>query len=87
MPTQRLENLLSQVQVELEQLGESSPEERQRLESLIAEIETTLDRDGAEHHASCLDSVRANLVDMEGDHPTASGVARRLMQALSDMGI
>ena len=87
MPTQRLEKLLSQIQVELEQMGESSPEERQRLESLITEIETTLDQDGAEQHANFLDSARAKLIEMEGDHPTASGVARRLMQALSDMGI
>ena len=87
MPTQRLEKLLTQIQDELEQLGESSPEERQRLESLIGEIETTLAQDGAEQHASFLDGVRSKLIEMEGDHPTASGVARRLMQVLSDMGI
>ncbi len=87
MPTKRLETLLQQLQEEITQLGDSSPEEKQRLESLVVEIESTLNQETAEQHETMLDSLRAKLLETESEHPTASGVVRRLMQTLSDMGI
>jgi DNA repair exonuclease SbcCD ATPase subunit len=87
MPTQRLQELLSKLQEEVDQLGDSSQKERERLESLISEIQTTLDQDDADQQASLLDSLRNKLGEFESAHPTASGIVRRLMQALGDMGI
>lgn len=87
MPTQRLENLLHQVQLEIEQLDDSSSAEKQRLEKLIAEIEAALANDEAEAHESFIENTNAKLIEMESEHPTASGIVRRLMQVLSDMGI
>ena len=87
MPTKRLQALLQQLQEEITQLDESSSDERQRLETLVSEIEATLDQDSAEQHATLLDNLRAKLIETEADHPTASGVVRRLMQTLGDMGI
>jgi len=87
MPTKRLETLLQQLQEEITQLGDSSPEEKQRLEGLVVEIESTLHQETAEQHETMLDSLRAKLLETESEHPTASGVVRRLMQSLSDMGI
>ncbi len=87
MPTERLQVLLQQLQQEISQLDESGSEERQRLETLVSEIEATLDQDSADQHATLLDGLRAKLIETESDHPTASGIARRLMQTLSDMGI
>ena len=86
MPTQRLQQLLQKLNEEVRELEESNLEEKQRLESLISEIEDALAQDEAEH-AGLLDNLRAKLVEMDSEHPTASGVMRRLMQALGDMGI
>lgn len=87
MPTKRLQMLLQQLQEEITQLDESSADERQRLETLFGEIEAALDQDTAEQHATLLDNLKAKLVETESEHPTASGVVRRLMQTLGDMGI
>lgn len=86
MPTQRLEQLLQQLNKEIGELDDSNLEEKQRLETLISEIEAALAQDEAEH-AGLLDGLRAKLVEMDSEHPTASGVIRRLMQVLGDMGI
>ena len=87
MPTKHLQALLQQLQEEIAQLDESSPDEKQRLEQLVNDIESTLGQETAEQHATMLDGVRAKLIETESDHPTASGVVRRLMQTLGDMGI
>jgi hypothetical protein len=87
MPTQRLQTLLQQLQEEIANLDESSSDEKQRLEQLLSDIELTLSQETAEQHATMLDSLRAKLIETEADHPTASGVVRRLMQTLGDMGI
>jgi len=87
MPTKRLQTLLTQLNQEIESLGESSPEETQRLELLVAEIELALDNNQPEAFEPLLDAMQTRLVEFESDHPTASGIARRLMQALGDMGI
>ena len=87
MPTLRLQELLSKLQEEVDRLDDSSQKERERLVSLISEIQTTLDQDDADQHAPLLDSLRNKLSEFESDHPTASGIVRRLMQALGDMGI
>ena len=87
MPTQRLQQLLQKLEEEVRELGDSNLEEKQRLETLIDEIETALADEDEAHHASLLDGLRAKLIEMDSEHPTASGVMRRLMQALGDMGI
>lgn len=87
MPTKRLQALLQQLQEEIAQLDETSLDEKQRLEQLVSDIELTLAQETSEQHATMLDNLRAKLIETESDHPTASGVARRLMQTLGDMGI
>lgn len=87
MPTKRLQTLLTQLNQEIESLGESSPEETQRLERLVAEIELALDQEQPESYEPLLDAMQTKLVEFENDHPTASGIVQRLMQALGDMGI
>ncbi len=87
MPTERLQKLLGQLHDEVDQLGESSPDEKGRLEALIGEIEANLDGQPVEEQASLLAGLRSRLSEFESEHPTASGVAQRLMQTLSDMGI
>lgn len=87
MPTKRLQALLAQLHEEVAELGESSEVEKSRLEALIDEIEANLDTQAAEQQSSFLNGLRARLVEFETEHPTASGVAQRLMQTLSDMGI
>jgi hypothetical protein len=87
MATKRLQALLRQLQEEIAQLDESSLGEKKRLEQLVSDIESTLGQETAEQHATMLDSLRAKLIKTESDHPTASGVVRRLMQTLGDMGI
>ena len=87
MPTQRLQQLLQKLQEEVRELEESNQAEKQRLETLISDIETALAEEDEEQHATVLDNLRAKLVEMDSDYPTASGVVRRLMQVLGDMGI
>jgi len=87
MPTKRLQALLRQLQEEIAQLDESSLAEKQRLEILVGEVEAALDQESTDQHASLLDNVRVKLLETETDHPTASGIVRRLMQTLGDMGI
>jgi len=87
MPTKRLKVLLQQLQEEIAQLGESSPEEKLRLEGLMNEIESALKQGSSDSHATLVDNLRAKLIETENDHPTASGIIRRLMQTLGDMGI
>jgi len=87
MPTSRLQRLLTELHREIEQLQESSQDERKRLEALTGEIETALEQQDLDQHASLLASLQSKLGELEADYPTASGVVRRLMQALSDMGI
>ena len=87
MPTVRLQHLLKQLHQEIASLGESNPAETQRLERLVAEIDLALEKEQPEAYEPLLDNIRSNLIEFENDHPTASGIVRRLMQALGDMGI
>lgn len=84
---QNLQKLLRHLHQEVAGLDSSSVAEKQRLEGLISEIETGLENDAPEQHASLASGFRNKLIDFENDHPTASGVIQRLMQTLSDMGI
>jgi hypothetical protein len=87
MPTKRLQALLQQLQEEIAQMDESSLAEKQRLEVLVGEVEAALEQESVDQHASLLDNFRVKLLETESDHPTASGIVRRLMQTLGDMGI
>lgn len=87
MPTVRLQHLLTQLHEEIATLGESNPKETGRLERLVAEIDLALKNQEPEAYEPLLDNIRSNLVEFESEHPTASGIVRRLMQALGDMGI
>lgn len=37
--------------------------------------------------ATILEELRTKIAEFEVEHPTATGIAQRLMQTLSDMGI
>lgn len=87
MPTVRLQHLLTQLHQEIATLGESNPQETQRLERLVAEIDLALENQESEAYEPLLDNIKSNLLEFESEHPTASGIVRRLMQALGDMGI
>ncbi len=87
MPTKRLQHLLGQLNEEIESLGASNPAETLKLERLVAEIELALENEQSEAYEPLMDSIRSSLLEFEAEHPTASGIARRLMQALGDMGI
>ena len=87
MATERLEQLLAQLQQEVEGLGVSEVGEKARLDALIAEIELTLAQDNLDAQATILEGLRMKVTEFEVEHPTATGIAQRLMQTLSDMGI
>lgn len=87
MAKNHLHMLLKHLHQEVDGLNNSSAGEKTRLENLIAEIETVLEKDAPEEHASAMNGFRGKLIEFENDHPTASGVIHRLMQALSDMGV
>lgn len=87
MATKRLEQLLAQLQQEVEGLDAGRVGEKARLDALIAETELTLAEDTMDAQATILEELRTKIAEFEVEHPTATGIAQRLMQTLSDMGI
>lgn len=87
MAKKHLQQLLTHLHQEIAALDNANSVEKKRLEGLIQEIDQALEKDEPEAHLSLVNSFRGKLIDFENEHPTASGVMQRLMQALSDMGV
>ena len=75
--------LLATLRAELE--GLSGPE-RARLEAAIGELEAEL-ASGKDPELSLADRARRRIEQFEIEHPTATGITNRVMQALADLGI
>jgi hypothetical protein len=87
MATKRLEQLLAQLQQEVEGLDAGKVGEKARLDALIAETKLALGEETMDAQATILEELRTKIAEFEVEHPTATGIAQRLMQTLSDMGI
>ncbi|MCX2979338.1 DUF4404 family protein [Halieaceae bacterium IMCC14734] len=73
--------------MEIENLPLESAE-RSRLLNLVASMEQHLSGEPVEQEPQeVVDAVDAVISAFETDHPTMTGIARRLMSALSSMGV
>jgi len=63
-------------------------DELQRMHALVNDIENHLEgRPQEEGPQEVVDAVDQLISTFEADHPTMTGIARRLMNALSSMGV
>ena len=61
--------------------------ELQRMHALVNDIEDHLEGRHAEEPQAVVDAVDQLISTFETDHPTMTGIARRIMNALSSMGV
>ncbi len=61
--------------------------ELQRMHALVNDIEDHLEGRHAEEPQEVVDAVDQLISTFETDHPTMTGIARRIMNALSSMGV
>jgi hypothetical protein len=62
-------------------------EELRRMHALVNDIEDHLEGRPTEGPQEVVDAVDQFISTFETDHPTATGIARRIMNALSSMGV
>jgi len=63
------------------------PAERQRLHRMISDIERHLDTPEEEAHSEIAETLEELVTRMEADHPTFTGILRRVLNALGSMGV
>ena len=61
--------------------------ELQRMHALVNDIEDHLEGRPAEKPQEVVDAFDQLISTFETDHPTMTGIARRIMNALSSMGV
>ena len=71
---------------EIDQLPLEQDEVR-RLHALVNDIESHLDETPDEKPQEIVDAFDQLISTFETDHPTMTGIARRVMNALSSMGV
>ena len=62
-------------------------EELQRMHALVNDIEDHIEGRPAEGSQEVVDAVDQLISTFETDHPSLTGIARRIMNALSSMGV
>jgi hypothetical protein len=63
-------------------------EDRYRLHSLIGDIERHIDTsEEEEQHFEVVETVEELVTRLEADHPSFTGVLRRVLNALGSMGV
>lgn len=76
---------VSKLRAELEELNSLSAEERSKLNELVADIEAHAA--SSEHHSALNEQLEGALARFETSHPALSGVLRSIMNTLSNIGV
>ncbi len=76
---------VSQLRAEIEELNSLSAEERIKLNELVADIEAHAA--SSEHHSALNEQLEVALARFETSHPALSGVLRSIMNTLSNIGV
>lgn len=94
MRERRLRETLSELHRELERTDAGDAQARQRVEEAAREIDAWLERTGPESgrpdedaEESVGDRLRDAALRFEEEHPTLASTVRRVIDALSDLGI
>jgi hypothetical protein len=86
-----IQHTLAELKQQLGQLSDTDAAVKQRIERLIADVESHLTEetsDEASHgHQGLIDQINESVEQFEAEHLQMTGVLRRIMQTLSDMGI
>ena len=86
MDKEQLLQDLTRLVEEIEKLPLEQGELR-RMHALVNDIENHLEDRPEEESKEIVDAVDQMISTFETDHPTMTGVARRIMNALSSMGV
>ena len=86
MESERLRETLKELRAELARNESGDPAARERVEAASQEIEAWLER-AEEPEGSLNDRLRESAVRFEKEHPNLAGAVRRVVEALSDLGI
>lgn len=86
MPERIIRKAVEELRAEISKLPEQDSEARERLEKLILEVETGLESEGDEYE-SLIEELNGTVEKFEVEHPVATTLLSRIVQALSNMGI
>ncbi len=86
MPERTIRKAVEELRAEISKLPEQDSEARERLEKLILEVETGLESEGDEYE-SLIEELNGTVEKFEVEHPVATTLLSRIVQALSNMGI
>lgn len=87
MTEKEVSEALFNLRSEVERLGDSNPEARERLETLMDELEERLDSTEEAPGLHLMDDLKEAVSQFEVEHPRLSGIMNELMLALGNMGI
>ena len=90
MDNDSLSETLAKLQDELKSVAEVDDSSRERLKKLDGDLHRILQNTGevpSAHHASLRESLEDSVEYFEASHPAITDLMKRLIQALSDMGI
>ncbi|PSS59125.1 DUF4404 family protein [Pseudomonas sp. BBP2017] len=87
MPARELQAQLNELREQLEQNPPLSEEEREQLHELMRQIEAKLELEAASPDNDLVDSVNLAVETFEVNHPSLTGILRRLAVSLHSMGI
>jgi hypothetical protein len=86
-----IQHTLAELKQQLGQLSDTDAAVKQRMEILIAAIESQLTEETSDEASyedkGLIDQLNESVEQFEAEHPQVTGVLRRIMQTLSDMGI
>jgi hypothetical protein len=88
MPARELQQQLNELREQLEQNPPLSEEEREHLHELMRQIEAKLELEATVPDNDLVDSVNLAVETFEANnHPSLTGILRRLAVSLHSMGI
>ncbi|MNJ36680.1 hypothetical protein D3C77_314770 [compost metagenome] len=87
MPARELQEQLNALREQLEQNPPLSEEEREHLHELMRQIEAKLELEATVPDNDLVDSVNLAVETFEANHPSLTGILRRLAVSLHSMGI
>jgi len=84
--SERLRETLNDLRAELADSDAGDPTERERVKTAIHEIEAWLERSEEPEHP-LEERLQTAAIRFEEEHPNLAGAVRRVVDALSDLGI
>ncbi len=88
MTDTELRKLLVELNDEIDSLEPDNEKAKEKLGQLVKDLEQRLDNpDEAQDHATVVANVQDTILQLEVEHPRATGILNNIMMTLSNMGI